>query len=582
MIDGTRILRSTVPSPETTSLTPPAGAEMGRPRVTRLLDWLWALLLTTPMLATYAMHFALARAGSRATGFLQFDQPYYFANAREHFDDGRFHWLYGLPFSADYDTPRLYVQPQSLFFGFVHHLTGVWPGYLYVAFGVVAAVVCMRVATALLEQVMGQHFRTLRTLLLVFAWGGGTFAAAGALRAWVGGLDVVHAPYAVGVLFAFEPGDGYWFLNLGRNLFYATEAFYHALSLGTVLLAMRGRLWLSCLTLAVLCASHPFTGVQLALIMNAWVWVELLLRRYGRAGFAPTAAPVTRTHALAFFGVLAVHVAYYLVFLRRSPEHVVLQKQWSHGLPATWVMHWYQDLLAYGVVFALAVFRLGERNRLRAALQQVSVRLLVVWALVSIALVHHDLLIAPLQPLHFTHGYIWMPLFLLGAPALAKLLVSPPSRALGRRLLPALLVVAFLADNACWLGAQCWQAARGGWPLGYYLSREEEQVLDQLDQPHRRGSLLIGTEQQLNYLAMTYTPLRAWTSHEHNTPDHKRKLRQLVQFYETGRTPSAWHDRRLISVVHRRLEPLVADRLLSLGFVKTFENGRFVMHERDR
>jgi hypothetical protein len=542
--------------------------------------WLWAVGLAAPMLVTYAVHFAFAPKRSIATGFVQYDQLYYCANAREHFDAGHFEFLYSLPFSPFYDSPRIYAQPFSLLFGWLQHVSAWPPGYLYVGFGVISAVACIRVAMALLEQVLQRSWHSARLLLICFVWGGGLFALAGAMDVGFRGIDIARVRDVLSVLFRFDPVKGYWFLNLGRNLFYSTEAFYHLLALATVLLAMRGRLWLACLSLAIICASHPFTGVQFALIMSAWGVLEFgLQRRRGALGALP-AAHVKPVHALAFIAVLAAHVAYYMVVLPAFPEHRALQEQWLDALPTQWVMPRYVEVLAYALVGLAAAWRFRDRERRQAALQDPSVRLLMVWAVVSLALVNHDLVLRPHQPLHFTRGYVWTPLFLLGAPALHGALANPLERGASGILVAALVVSGFCADNAVWFGSIWWQATSGRQALGQYVSPDQQQVLDLLNRPEYRGSLVVGTDGLLGYLVTVYTPLRAWASHSFNTPHYEQRLKQIVEFYQHGRAPSEWRRVPVISIVHRPLAPVVGPMLLEQGFVKVFDNGSYAMHAR--
>ena len=73
-----------------------------------------SLALFAPALLPYAAHFAFPPPGRMPTGFIDYDLPYYLANAREHFDDGRFHFFYSNPFDPNYASPRIYVQPMTL------------------------------------------------------------------------------------------------------------------------------------------------------------------------------------------------------------------------------------------------------------------------------------------------------------------------------------------------------------------------------------------------------------------------------------------------------------------------------------
>src|SRR5262249_40141202 len=139
----------------------------------RLLDrpWLVAMLALAPLYAAYFAHFLGTPAGSLATGFLQYDQPYYMAIARRYFNGG-FPLLYGLPFSPGDGTPRLYFQPQTLLLGVLLKATGLDPGLLYVLFSLAAALVFFRIAIALYGEVVGLRTAAERLGLPVFLWGG--------------------------------------------------------------------------------------------------------------------------------------------------------------------------------------------------------------------------------------------------------------------------------------------------------------------------------------------------------------------------------------------------------------------------
>src|SRR5262245_37774977 len=78
-----------------------------------LRPWLISLALASPVLLLYLSHFASPSAGS-STGFVQGDMPTYLANAREHFDSGRFQFFFSNPYELRYDAPAIYVQPMSL------------------------------------------------------------------------------------------------------------------------------------------------------------------------------------------------------------------------------------------------------------------------------------------------------------------------------------------------------------------------------------------------------------------------------------------------------------------------------------
>ena len=75
-------------------------------------------------------------------------------------------------------------------------------------------------------------------------------------------------------MFHFDPNEGFWFLNLGRTLIFTTEAFYHLVFLGCVVLVLRRQFAAALLGAAILSASHPFTGLQLLAVLGVWSMVD--------------------------------------------------------------------------------------------------------------------------------------------------------------------------------------------------------------------------------------------------------------------------------------------------------------------
>ena len=371
------------------------------------LGWGWTLLLFLPVLVPYVGHVARAAIDGdlgSATGFLHYEGRYYVANAREHTDGGSFHWAYGNPCSPDPETPRLFAQPMSLALGALLSVVDVEPGWLYAAFGWLCALIAVRLAVAVYGELVGHSARGARLGLVCLLWGGGLFTVAGVAFSLLAGR-----PLDPELVFALDPFDGWWCLNLGRNLVLPTEALYHALALGAFLAWIRGRGAVATLLLVVLSASHPFTGVQMLLATLVFLVVECFFMERRSA-----AAP-----AVVVALLVALHLGYYLAFLpASSAEHRALMERWT--LP--WTLNAAQLLAAYTLVGGLALARLCPATRAGEVLREPRWRFLLVFFVVSFALANHEFLIEPVQPIHFSRGYLWTPLFLLGAPLLVRVL----------------------------------------------------------------------------------------------------------------------------------------------------------------
>ena len=60
--------------------------------------------------------------------------------------------------------------------------------------------------------------------------------------------------------------------------------------------------------------------------------------------------------------------------------------------------------------------------------------------------------------------------------------------------------------------------------------------------------MVASDDQTVGYLLTTYTPLRAWLSHNMNTPGNLQRLEELQRFLASGEIPGAWRGRPMLIV----------------------------------
>ncbi len=512
-----------------TEATRPRRWTLGR----ELRFWLISLALAAPAWLPYVSHFAAPPSGELATGFLVYDMPYYLANAREHFDNGRFQLLYSNPFDPRYDAPAIYIQPMTLALAIVLSTTHIDPGLLLVIFEFAAAWVCARVALAMYAEVVGLGGWARWVGLVGFFWGGGLLAVAGI------GYSLVKRGL-VSNIFQFDPAGGWWFLNFGRNLVFPTEALYHALFFGSVLCLLRRRFTRAAILAFLVSASHPFTGIELLLILATWSALELFFVR---------SSAVPRGFFLAVVGLQALHVGYYLGYLGRFPEHRELMRAWT----LAWELQAVHFLPAYALVGALAFWSFRRLDLAQRFFAQSRNRLFLTWFLVAFALANHEFAIPPIQPLHFTRGYIWTPLFFLGSTTLIDLF-ERLHRSVRPTLGPVAVGVAlglFLLDNILWLGQFPLDAFRGRQFTGFTVKGSQLDLYRWLGRDENRGTILLAPDPDLGYLASVYTPLRSWVGHQYNTPDIDRRKREVAAFLDEGAIVDAWKGKTLIIAIDR-------------------------------
>jgi hypothetical protein len=536
--------------------------------VTKTTKWiLWtSFLLGLPALLPLAGALVVPYLnGMVPTGFIEYDMPYYYAEGRAYFDRG-FQLTYGNPY-AGYNSPAIYFQPQTFLLGLLHE-TGLAPGVSFNLFGLAALFFAAIAAVVFYIEVVGAQTTAKKIGLLCFFWGGGIFTL------WGGGRALFES-HRFSAIWEVEPTYGWWMLNYGRNLVYPLEAFYHGLFLFALLALMRRRLALSLALATVLCISHPFTGVSLILTLIAYSGVELVLR----------SGVVKLWFMIGAMIVAALDVAYYLVFLNRFTDHRVLQQQWEHAWvhsPLPWLYPPKTFVAALILVGVLAIWRLAtpvsglsqlEATRLKSMrpagnidlqnsrksprlhwirsssffryLRDPRVRLFLVMFVVVFALTQHNLVIRPMQPIHFAHGYDWTALFFLGAPVLIGLIDSilKLSRPIARYGALALLLGLFLLDNAAWLVKI---AIDNEFIVS--LTKDEDGALNWLSKNARPGDLVICQDEMLSYLVPTYSPALAWQGHLKNTPYLGLRHDEVERVFNQGQALPEWKRHGVIYV----------------------------------
>jgi hypothetical protein len=270
---------------------------------------------------------------------------------------------------------------------------------------------------------------------------------------------------------------------------------------------------------------------------------------------------------------LLAHVGYWLILLPLlSPEHAALAPSWN----VAWVLHWYNEVPEYGIVGAAALWRLRDRQRIAVALADRSFRILLTWFGAAFLLANHDLFISPRQPLHFTHGYVWVPLFLIGAPTFVEM---PASAALPRRGAGWLIGLSglMLVDNAAWFGGAGLDLLRNGksasfFPNAIYIGGSTRDVLNRLNDEEFAGGLVVSSSQFLSYQAIVYTPLRSWYSQVWNTPYPEKRLAELDALFSAGEDLDAWRCRKMIAVVERQRDQDASARLRALAYGLAYAN----------
>jgi len=466
--------------------------------------------------------------------------------------DGEHAWLfYSNPYDCSSDSPHIYFQPLIFLFGVLQFIAPTAPAVPFVILGGLFTFAFFYVLSILVEKVYSIHSNLLQNVLvLTLSWGGGCFVILPVLVSFVAGCNVDR--------FLIDPGHGMWFLNLGRNLIYPTEAFYHFLVFTLFLaVALRKKAVILGLTW-ILALSQPFTGLQYSLILLCWA----VLERYFL-----NSKLLTGHDVLAYSTPVLFCIVYYLIFLPQFASHQSLMSQWS----LAWNIKLGTIIGAYGIVGMLAFYRCCTKAKFIACFSNHFNRFLGVCFLVSFVLANHEALIFPIQPVHFTRGHIWTPLCLLGIPVLVDLW----RRWRGKRVILTLAVM-------CWFGLILSDNIRFflikyTHPVGFFVQDSYHEIYAYLREKLVKP-IILSENDNLSYLSAVYSSARPYLGHCYNTPDASRKRKLLTQFFSYGKIPPELHGydfwviteqfREFISKDKRFREIFVADNIHVFSYQK--------------
>ena len=490
-------------------------------------NWLFALVLTIPMILFYIAFYLNHSSSLIATGFVAYDNVSYVANAKQYFDADKFSLFYSNPLNDSGNYPAIYFQPQTLLMAFLLWL-GFAPGFTIVFLNWLGTLLSFRIAISIYDHLYTDSNHR-KLFISFFCWGGGLLALAGvpiALTQSTGNLDFFDR------IFFIDPASGWWGLNFGRGHFSSTEGYYHFLFLAGIYCILK-RKWNLCLVVSLLLSlSHPFTGIEYLAIILSWILVEKALVKNKDIPWK----------FLAGISLLfALHIFYYLFYLNQFPEHRSVSEQYS----LNWRLRFFNMIPAYCLVGALAIASMVKLKN--SFFTNAAPRLFFTWFIVAFLLANHELFMKPMQPLHFTRGYVWASLFLLGLPALNSLFQN--ERWKRYSIVLVIFSALLLSDNILWItnNLRVHQTS----PSIICISGEQKDLLHLIDKKSNNKTLIIGKDEVLVYMSTVFSKAYPWISHPFTTPFVSKKEKAYSDFIENGVIDASWKNREVIFVFHK-------------------------------
>ncbi len=527
-----------------------------------------------------------------ATGFFNYELPYYVANGRAAFERGN-GIFYPNPYDPALESPAIYAHWLPWILGQATAGCGFDPGdvilsltffasmgFAWATWSLVQHRTCSETqfsaGTSRLSAARGSRHHCHLTFLLAM-WGGGLLCFAGTVTA-----ALQSTPWLESVL-QFDPGRGMWFLNWGRNALFPTEALYHTLVACCWLAEIKGQKRVANGCLLLLATTHPWSGLELLLTINLWRGIQFFNLRSRTA----------RNQLSISSGLLLAFLFYYKIWLSSFPQHAKLQQVWE----LDWSLSWTSAILAYVPVFipcaVLVIRKLAKSPRdhvstgssavdLPESGQQLTAgtadafsrteQLLLCALFVATGLAFHDRIIKPVQPLHFTRGYVWMPMFLIGLPVITEWWKR--GRRGFQKYAIMLLVSAVVADN--FVFSVVHSKRQLSQVDGFHLDTEERTLLAALH--GKRGAVLLESL-ELNYLLPSYADARPWLGHHFNTPGFPTRKATFDRcFHVDGLHPEDIPDDVRVLVLRRSRD--VADPVESRVWQQTARSTEWSVWER--
>lgn len=140
-------------------------------------SWMFAALLTLPMIALYAGYLLNHSPDLLPTGFIVYDNVSYVAYAKQLVEQPGFQLTYANPFNDGGHYPAIYFQPQTLVYALMLKAK-MDSGWCIILFNLLGTLLSFRMVIALYDFLFpSQKGRLL--FISLFCWGGGLLALAG-------------------------------------------------------------------------------------------------------------------------------------------------------------------------------------------------------------------------------------------------------------------------------------------------------------------------------------------------------------------------------------------------------------------
>ena len=481
--------------------------------------WLFAFFLSIPIIFLYTLHFINHDSEHKPTGLIQWEHALYMIAAKE-YKTGDATILYRYPLADDLHSPKVFFQPQTFITGYLWNWFPIDPGIILTIFGLIFTIFTTRVIIGIIETIspIGKYNKM---LAILFTWGGGVLSICGL---------ILHFTYFKGIgdltdhVLLLDPSQGWWCLNFGRTLIYPFEAYYHCLFMLIILFVLRKQFRNAALIMVLLTISHPYTSTELTAIIFTWLLVEYYYLK---------STEINKNGLFWLGGAIIFQVFYYGVLLKLLPVYSTISQQST----LDWGYKIWHFLPAYFLVWALSFYAVKNVALLQKHFSNYNNRLFFCWGSIAFLLSVHGFAIKPVQPLHFTRGYVYAGFFLFCIPTIVAAfdwMKSKPKFTFV--LIASLTIIIFLSDNIAWFYFQTSPNV-----AGVYFTKNEQELINFFKDKNQQG-WVVGPEKRddLSTYIQLFSGYKAWIPHPFLTFDLIDKKQALQNLIKEGQLDKRW------------------------------------------
>ena len=499
------------------------------------IKYLTPLLILLPPIIFLVGHIyaSFTQPNIAATGFMTGEAPYYMANARQYLDFGFGSLFYSNPYSADIESTRHYFQFQTYILAIFLKVSSLPPGVVWNIFGLIFSVLFIKEVQKFFRKeilnMKSMKFTQYLLLMVIFFYGGGLHAISGIF------ISILKSGLNFGEMARntemFEVAEGWWMHSVGRNFLLPNYIFYYFLVFKIINnLSLKKYNW-SFFWQFILIFSHPFVGVQTIFAICIWKTFELYYLR---------SKLITLRSLIINYGLLILHLTYYMVILNLDPEHKQQEQQWKttyNLLYENWAMMAKNFIPSYALVFFLFFLNIFPSKNFFTFFKTPTFRFLAILGLSNFIIANHEFAIAPLQPIHFTHGMVWFPFAILGINYISTCLRQKKLSTI----ILAILTVFFTLDNSTWFIKRIYQESKGKSQQLRPLTVEGKEIIDYIKENYNEKEVLfVSSNKSISYFSSVFTKTSQWLAHTNITPNAFQKELELRDLLLNKNFSSKW------------------------------------------